>query len=247
MGELKTMKDVIKYQLTDADCPRYDSMHDSFVETLFINHLAYKDREKRINDLLSDWNEYSKQYWLHQLSKRIKEDRKDRDAARPSDLRTWYDNLSGVGFGDIFVLEYYGLTVLLGVCGTHFHKVIVYEIALKRIKQNGEDILIINYDKKNQYTRPAKDPLVVKGRNGWSVSNYWVMTTKNKDGEAELLIPVFKKSKLYKKALELGEKPETGYFVAYKFNKKEQNPYWTCWHAPKRTPRTKRQRPVAMS
>lgn len=133
------------------------------------------------------------------------------------------ENLSGIMFGQVFYLNYYGINVFLYVCGQDSNRVRVFELAKSKIKnQEGELVEVIKPGLK-----PAKNPLIVTGRNGWTVSNFWLETGIDKEtGIKVLYVPIRMYDPIYKKALELGvEYPDFGEIKA-EYVKEPERYYW---------------------
>ena len=131
------------------------------------------------------------------------------------------ENVSGVKFGDIFYLNYYGINVFFYVCGLDHNRVRIYELAKKRTIVDGIHAEYLTRDLK-----PTTSPRIVLNNNCWTKSDFWVDTTK----DGRLIIPVWDGPLVYQ-AIKLGNGlPAIGEFYACHLKKEQEdgvsNYYW---------------------
>ena len=125
------------------------------------------------------------------------------------------ENELGIEFGNVFYLEYYGINVFLCVCRVGPHQVAVYEVKKRKIKKR--EYIDSKLDS-------ARNPLIIKERNGWTISDFWVDTIL-KDGQKTIAIPISSSSPIYEKTIKKGiEFPDTGEFYAVLLD--SINYYW---------------------
>lgn len=119
-------------------------------------------------------------------------------------------NEDNVWFGDIFWLTYYGINVIMCVSRTTKKAVTVYELETKQYKNDFEI-----YDMVTSRFKASKKPLIIKGYNSATYSDFWCETHTERDYKY-ILVPIEEDSKLYIKALEKGiDNPEIGFRKAY--------------------------------
>jgi len=124
------------------------------------------------------------------------------------------ENTSGVNFGDIYYLNYYGINVFFYVCGLDHSRVRIYELAKKRKIING-----IHAEYLTPNLNPTTSPRIVLNNNCWTKSDFWVDTTK----DGRLVIPVWDGPLVYN-AIKLGNDiPMIGEFYAIHLKEEQEN------------------------
>lgn len=113
-----------------------------------------------------------------------------------------------VGF-EIFSVYYYGVLVFLGVGTVDREHAYVYELELKKVKHGKEEMVSLVYDKRGGCFKGKKpaDCLIVPQdvkHNSFCSKTMEIKPITLMADESTFLIEVDEKSRLYKKAMELG-------------------------------------------